>query len=176
MLNKLKSQLTWSMAGKVVKELAIIAVIVVLFQLWRAKDMLDTDGSVTVEPVTTVSLKGETITLFDDPQNTLIYFFAPWCRVCAWSIDSLEGIDGSETSIVVIAMDYESVEAVEQFVQEHNVTVPVALGNSAVAQQFSIKGYPSYYLLNEANQVVAKHFGYTTSTQIKLQQWLATQG
>lgn len=172
MISTLKSKLNWKTAKKVAYEVVTIAVIVLLFQLWRAKDMLDTDGSVVVDPVTTVSLQGEPITLFDKPQKTLIYFFAPWCRVCSWSIGSLEGIDDAKMNIVVIAMDYETVEEVEQFVQDHNVNVQVALGNRAVGQQFSIKGYPSYYLLNDDNQVVAKHFGYTTSTQIKLQDWL----
>lgn len=175
MIATLKSKLNGKRLKKVAFELFVVVLIILAFQMWQSKDMLETDGSVTVEPVTTVSLQGETLTLFDQPQNTLIYFFAPWCRVCAWSIGSLEEIDKSDTNIVVIAMDYESVEAVERFVQEHNVNVPVALGNRAVGQQFSIKGYPSYYLLNENNQVIAKHFGYTTSTQIKLQQWLAIQ-
>lgn len=167
-----KSVLNWKTAKKIVYEVVTIAIIVVLFQFWRAKDMLDTDGSVVVAPVTTVSLQGETITLFNKPQKTLVYFFAPWCRVCSWSIGSLEDINDSEMNIVVIAMDYQTVEEVTQFVQEHNVNVQVALGNSVVGQQFSIKGYPSYYLLNHENQVVAKHFGYTTATQIKLHEWL----
>ena len=176
MIATLKSKFNRKRLKKIIFELLVVMLIVIAVQMWRSKDMLETDGSITVEPVTTVSLQGETLTLFEQPQNTLIYFFAPWCQVCAWSIGSLEAIDKNNTNIVVIAMDYGSVEAVQRFVQEHNVKLPIALGNRAVAQQFSIRGYPSYYLLNENNQVVAKYFGLTTSTQIKLQQWLAMQG
>lgn len=169
---KFQSMFTKKKVGRLVIELVIIAAIIFAVQAWRTKDMLATDGSVQIEPIKTVSLAGEPMMLAKESERTLLYFFAPWCRVCNWSIGSLESLGETNLNIVPVAMDYESLEEVEAFVAKHNIDVDVALGNSQIGQMFGIQGYPSYYLLDENQQVIAKHFGYTTSTQIKLQNWM----
>ncbi len=153
-------------------EVVVIIGIIFAVQAWRTKDMLASDGTVHIEPIKTVSLAGEPMLLAKESERTLLYFFAPWCRVCNWSIGSLENLSETNLNIVPVAMDYESLEEVEAFVAKHNIDVDVALGNSQIGQTFGIQGYPSYYLLDENQQVIAKHFGYTTSTQIKLQNWM----
>ncbi len=154
-------------------EVLIIIALIVGVQYWRTKDMLATNGTITVEPMDAVKLDGGQITLFQDQKSTLLYFFAPWCQVCGWSVGSLDNLADTDLNIIAIAMDYESLEAVEKFVEDHEMKVDVVLGNTAIGQQFGIKGYPSYYMLNKERQVVAKHFGLSTSIHIKLQNWLA---
>ncbi|MCY7294025.1 TlpA family protein disulfide reductase [Alteromonas sp. a30] len=170
---KLKGLFTRKTLFRFVREIIILAVILIALQMWRTKDMLPTDGSITVEPMQTVSLTGKEMTLAKGTERTLLYFFAPWCRVCNWSIGSLADLGDTSLNIVPVAMDYESLEEVQDFVDRHDMDVDVALGNNEIKKHFEIKGYPSYYLLDENKQVIAKHFGYTTSTQIKLQNWLA---
>lgn len=170
---KLQGLVTKKNVFRFLIELLIIALIIVAVQYWRTKDMLASDGTIQLEPVEAVTLAGEQITLFKESERTLLYFFAPWCHVCGWSIGSLENLHNTDLNIVAIAMDYETLEEVEAFVTEHDLKVEVALGNYAIGKQFGIKGYPSYYLLNEQQKVVAKHFGFSTSMHIKLQNWLA---
>lgn len=153
-------------------ELLIIVLLIVGVQYWRTKDMLASDGTIQLTPVEAVTLQGEQITLFSESERTLLYFFAPWCQVCGWSIGSLEKLTDTDLNVVAIAMDYETLEEVERFVQEHEMNVEVALGNRAIGKQFGIKGYPSYYLLDEQQTVVARHFGFSTSMHIKLQNWM----
>ncbi|UAA40433.1 TlpA family protein disulfide reductase [Paraneptunicella aestuarii] len=170
-----KKALRW--IGKFALEILIVLAVIVAVQNWRAKDMLETDGSVEVQPVTAVTLAGNTVELFNEAhvdKTTLVYFFAPWCSICSVSIGSLENLDRDKLNIVVIALDYQASEEVQAFVDEHEMTFDVVMGNSAIAKQFEIRGYPSYYLLNKQQKVIGRHFGFTTSFHIKLQNWLTS--
>ncbi len=159
--------------GKWAAEIFAIVGIVAGIAMWQTRDMLDTDGTNTIPNQQLVSLDGSVQPLLKEGRKTLVYFWAPWCNICAVSIGSLQSVDSSQLDIVTIALDYESLESVEQFVQEHGVTATVLLGTAQTRQQFQIKGYPSYYLLNEDAQVVAKSFGFNTGIGIRIKQWLA---
>lgn len=139
----------------------------------RSHGMLSSDGSVTVESSNLVTLDGRVQPLLKGEKRTLVYFFAPWCSVCAVSIGSIDGIESEELEVVAVALDYAAIEDVEQFVARHDVNASVLLGNNNLKRQFKIKGYPSYYLINEESEVVARSFGFNTSTGIKVKNWLA---
>ncbi|MBE1302097.1 MAG: redoxin domain-containing protein [Alteromonadaceae bacterium] len=156
-------------------EITLLIALVVAITLWQTRDMHATDGSVKIENTYMVSLEGATYPLLQDGRNTLVYFFAPWCSICALSIGSLESVDTTDIDIVVVALDYDSIEAVQAFVEEHQVASRVLLGTNELKESFQIKGYPSYYILDESAHVVAKSFGFNTGIGIKLKQWLATR-
>lgn len=156
-------------------EISLFIAILVAITLWQTRDMHATVGSVKIDNTYMVSLKGETHPLLEEGRSTLVYFFAPWCNVCALSINSIESVDTSDIDIVVVALDFDSIEAVQAFVDEHQVTATVLLGTNELKKQFQIKGYPSYYILDESAYVVAKSFGFNTGIGIKLKQWLATR-
>jgi thiol-disulfide isomerase/thioredoxin len=153
------------------KELAIFAVIFFGITAWQTKDMLGTDGSVEVAATVLPSLAGNTMPLTENGKPTLVYFFAPWCNICKLSIGNLEGVNSDKFNIVTVALDYDSIEAVESFAQEQDLTVPVLLGTQDLKQRFKIKGYPSYYLLDENRKVVSKSYGYSSTLGMKLRAW-----
>jgi thiol-disulfide isomerase/thioredoxin len=117
-----------------------------------------------------VSLDGEVLPLLAEGKPNLLYFFAPWCTVCALSIDNLEYLNPEKVNVVVIALDYSSEQAVRQFVDEHQVSATVLMGHEALKSQFQIQGYPSYYFVDEEQVVTSRAFGYSTALGLKLRE------
>ena len=50
----------------------------------------------------------------------------------------------------------------------HQLTFPVALGHEGVKKTFKIKGYPSYYVLDEQNTIVSRSMGYSSEIGLYL--------
>jgi len=143
---------------------------------WQTRDMLDSDGSVTIQPRAMVSLEGDVHQLFQpnsQAKPTLVYFFAPWCTVCRYSIGNLNDLDPGSVNIVKVALDYTSKESVVDFVISTDTQGPVLLGTNEVKQDFKVPGYPAYYLLNAEQQVVGSAMGYSTEWGMKLNAYLA---
>lgn len=152
------------------RDIVIFAVIISAVMAWQSKDMLDDDGSISVENQVLPDLNGQSGNILTSDKPTLLYFFAPWCKVCALSIGNLDYIDSEKVNVVTIALDYENIKDVEAFVNNHEVKSKVLLGNTKLKNEFQVQGYPSYYLVNEENQIVSRSFGYSTAAGLKLRE------
>ncbi len=150
----------------------MFAVILIGFSLWQSRHLLESDGSIHISPQKLVSLEGETKYISQNGKKTLVYFFAPWCTVCAVSIGNLEYVDEQDVNVVRIALDYRSQQDVEKFVRDNNVSGEILIGTEELKSQFNIMGYPTYYLLDENNIIVASSFGYSTAIGLKLTNFL----
>lgn len=157
------------------KELALFVVLFAGITWWQTKDMLAADGSYVVNlPTSTYKdLQGNITEFVPRGEKTLVYFFAPWCNVCALSIGNLENIIEPDLNIVAVALDYENQEDVKLFVDEHAVKAKVIMGDQALKRQFKIKGYPSYYLIDEDHKVVGRSYGYSSSIGLNVRNWLS---
>ncbi len=102
-----------------------------------------------------------------EADKTLIYFFAPWCTVCHLSIGNLsilrDQISEDKLTILIVALDWKNKNEIEDYVIEHELDFPVLLGDQRWLQQYKIKGFPSYYLLDNKGNIVSKSMGYSTS-------------
>ena len=175
---------------KILGELFLYALVLssamFLVSSWQTRDMLDNSGDVRVAPITLptlptlptratrATLQSEQTLLAPDPRrNTLIYFFAPWCSICRASINNLDGIDEEFTRVVVVALDYDSTQSVQDFIDDVGLNRPVLLGNSEIQAIFRIKGYPSYYILDRDFQVISRDMGYTSEFGLRARAWRA---
>lgn len=161
-----KKRSTW------LRDISIFACVFFAISAWQGRHLLDDDGSILIENSQLVSLDGNVQSITHSGKRTLVYFFAPWCNVCKLSIGNLEYVESDDLNVVRIALDYRSVEGVKQFVEENQVTGTVLLGNEHQKQQFNVPGYPTYYLLDKNNAVVASSFGYSTALGLKLKDLL----
>jgi len=132
-------------------------------QVWKTKDLL-AEG--TVAPWFELTALDGQIYRLEAKQATLLYFFAPWCTICHFNIRNLEKLrrvrPSEELSIFLIALSWNEVKEVNQFVAKHNLTLPVLLGTAEVAKAYHIKGFPTYYILNKEHQIIKKSVGYST--------------
>ena len=64
-------------------------------------------------------------------QLQLVYFFAPWCTVCKYSIANVRSVGKlfSQLDVSYIGLDFESISEVQKFSGEQNLGSNVFLGN-----------------------------------------------
>ncbi len=134
---------------------------------WRASDMREEGES--IRPITSPTLSGDPITFpvsASDNSTTLVYFFAPWCRICDLSIGNLNLIKNefaTEVNILIVALDYQSIDEVRNFIDDKALPYPVILGDSRWAQEYAIKGFPSYYIIDHTGTVLSRTMGYSST-------------
>jgi len=149
------------------------AIFVLLFWAvlaFQSRNMLSTSGEAVIQPFILPTLAGESVTVApDDDRSTLVYFFAPWCTVCRNTIGHLESVDTDRHRVVVIALDWADVQAVEEFVRATGLSYPVLMGTRVTRERFQVQAYPSYYVLDRDFRVVDRAMGYLTVLDLKLQ-------
>ena len=153
--------------------LVLLAEIIVAFALfialseWQARNML-TENS-RPEQLMAPTLSGEYVQ-FPQPDakhdKTLLYFFAPWCTICHLSIENLNTIKSQypeNLQILIVALDYQSVAEVEEFIANHDLPYPIILGDSRWARTYQIKAFPSYYITDASGRVLSRSMGYSST-------------
>ncbi|MCW8866234.1 MAG: TlpA family protein disulfide reductase [Colwellia sp.] len=116
------------------------------------------------------TLMDKTVNISSTGKTTVIYFFAPWCQVCHVSIGNLQALyeKNDQLDVIAVALDYSSIDEVNNFTKRHQLTFPIALGNEAIKHRFSISGYPSYYVVDEENIIIGKSMGYSSELGLYL--------
>lgn len=141
---------------------------------FRESDMLSTDTKIDVlnnYSFTQVpTLMGETVSLSSTNKKTVIYFFAPWCSICHFSISNLQALyeKNPHLDVIAVALDYTDTADVLSFSKEHQLTFPIALGNEKIKHAFAITAYPSYYIISEDNSIIRKSMGYSSELGLYL--------
>lgn len=143
---------------------------------WQTKEMLAADGTVEIEAIELHGIDGQRHSIFErelSGKPTIVYFFAPWCSVCQASITSLNGLDTQKMNVVRIALDYRTAEQVIEFADKTRSEGPILLGDRTIKRDFQVPGYPSYYVLDKNNVVIARSMGYSTEWGMQLKSYIA---
>jgi len=98
-------------------------------------------------------------------QVGIVYFFAPWCRVCRVSIGNLDDLvaGGSVAWGTLVALDYADADEVREFVDRTSVTLPVLLGDAGTARAWSIQAFPTYYVIDADGRIHSRSVGYSSA-------------
>ncbi|MCY0963760.1 thioredoxin-like domain-containing protein [Parathalassolituus penaei] len=102
--------------------------------------------------------------------RTLVYFFAPWCGVCRVSMPGLNSLPRDNLQVIAVALDWQSAEEVQQMVQETGFDGTVMLASHEIGQQWQIRGYPSYYVVDNQGLILHQDTGLSTPPGL----WLRT--
>ena len=86
------------------------------------------------------------------------------------SISNLQAIyeKNDHINVVAVALDYVDKKEVVEFSSQHQLTFPIALGTEQIKTKFKIVGYPSYYVIDEENTIIAKSMGYSSEIGLLL--------
>ena len=105
-----------------------------------------------------------TVQSWQEAPQHLIYFFAPWCQVCAFSQPSLEAFSKlkPDIPIVMIALDWQSANEVKNFKTNHEYKQLILLGNHQFKKQWQVDAYPSYYFVDNEGRITSKDRGLVT--------------
>jgi len=163
----LKSVFSWAF------QIALFVILYYLVTLWQERGLLPSNGSTKAPDFSLVSTEGVRYSLNDlNAKNSVVYFFATWCGVCRLSMGNLQNLyeetDHQKLSVVAIALDWESVEIVKKYKTTHDLTFPVLLGGPNVSQAYLIKGFPTYYILDQQHKIAHVSMGYSSQLGMKL--------
>lgn len=122
-------------------------------------------------------LRGGTYDIADiGDKPTLVYFFAPWCKICGASADNLARLrrlrDENSLEILAVALDWQNVDEVRQYVERHEIDLPVLLGGNNVARDWKIYAFPTYYVLDSDRHIRRRDLGYSTQFGLWWRTWL----
>lgn len=96
----------------------------------------------------------------------VVQFFAPWCTVCRVESDNwarIQSIHGDRVQVLAVALAYENVQAVVEFMGGDLGAYPVLLGNDAVQRAYRVESFPTHYILDEDGRITSQSAGYTTT-------------
>ncbi len=159
---------TWKFWLKALGEILFVIAIFMALSYWQERDMLTSETNV---PVLTARALDDKLYRFPDKlqktEHTLIYFFAPWCKICHLSIGNLNilrnQISEERLRVMIVALDWKNKTEIEDYMAEHDLNFPVLLGDQSWYEQYKIKGFPSYYILDNNGAVLSKSMGYSSS-------------
>ena len=155
---------------------AVMAVVFFSILAFQSRNMLAADGGIAPE-LRGLTLAGEPYDLEDaSTKPALVYFFAPWCRVCAASSGNLNRLrrwrDTNDIEIVAVALDWSAAAEVRDYVERHDLNVTVVLGDARVSRLWRVQAYPSYYVLNSDHRIVRRDIGYSSQLGLWLRAWV----
>lgn len=150
---------TWSALAF---DVSVLVLVFLAVQAWQTRDLpIDEPAPRTVLPL----LDGGVDAAVREGEAGIVYFFAPWCRVCRASIANLDELvtDGRVPWARVVALDYADAEEVRAFIRATGVTLPVLMGDPATAADWSIRGFPTYYVIDAEGRITSRAVGYSTA-------------
>lgn len=132
--------------------------------MFREVSMLPNGEVLSSKSTPLKTLDNKTIELVNMGKTTVVYFFAPWCQICHASISNLQTLyeENNNINVIAVALDYIDKKEVYEFSNQHKLSFPIALGTEQIKAQFKVKGYPSYYVIDEENTVITKSMGYSS--------------
>lgn len=153
----------------------IIFIILMAFSWWQNRGSLAAEGQHAPDFYLT-SLEGNQYHLSSFiGQEVLVYFFAPWCSICQLSADNLNDLrvarSDEDLMILMVALSYEDVSEVKEFVAELELKIPVLLGSEQQVQDYQIVGFPTYYVIDESGNLASKSMGYSTELGMRVRTW-----
>ena len=157
-------------------EALLVVVIVVGVQAWRARDLLPADQRTLAPAFALADLQGKTWSTTElRGKPAVIYFFAPWCGVCAASSPQLRWFHrwrGDDVQVLLVGLDWSAPQELHDYAQRHELTMPVLVGDRATGAAYRIQGYPTYYVIDAEGRVARRDTGLSTVAGL----WLRTLG
>ena len=176
MTEKAPSKTRWAKARSFLLNVALVVVVFVVAMAWQSRNMLPV-GQQAAPELRGVTLAGEAYDLQNaGGKPALVYFFAPWCKICGASAGNLNRmrrwLDPEEFEIVAVALDWASVEEVRDFVERHELEMPVVMGRPGVRQGWQIYAYPSYYVIDSQHRIARRDIGYSSQLGLWWRAWI----
>jgi len=156
--------------GKIIIQALIVAGVFFAVSKWQTSGLL---GKGAAAPDFTLgTLEGGEYTLSETTgRKRLVYFFSPWCRICKFSSHNIVSLRSSfakdDLEIVAVALSWDSEAEVREFAREHDLNVPVVLGDRALGAAYRIRAYPTFYVIDERGLVSGFSTGYTTELGLR---------
>lgn len=154
-------------------DVALIITAFVLVSMWQTRNLPDDEHTPPLEMVWLDDRGADSVMV--PGQVGVIYFFAPWCFYCRASIDNLNDLvdSGQLAWARAVALDYENLDDVREFIDDTGVDLPVLLGSQKTTKDWQIRGFPTYFVIDGKGKIVSRSVGYSTKIGLKTRIWMS---
>jgi len=158
--------------GSLAVDVVLLISVFVLISLWQTRNLPDDEHTPPLEPVWLDEMQAESVMV--PGQVGVVYFFAPWCFYCRKSIDNLDELvsSGQLAWARVVALEYENLDDVREFIRETGVRLPVLLGGPQTSKDWQIRGFPTYFVIDGDGKIVSRSVGYSTKIGLQTRVWM----
>jgi thiol-disulfide isomerase/thioredoxin len=159
--------------GSLIVDVVLLITAFLLISQWQTRDLPDDDHTPALELAWLDDMQAESIIV--PGEVGVIYFFAPWCFYCKHSISNLEGLvaSGKLAWARTVALDYTTLDEVRDFIKETDVNLPVLLGGPKTSNDWNIRAFPTYFVIDEKGQITSRSVGYSTSLGLQARVWMS---
>ena len=145
---------------------AIILAVFLGVNAWQGKALVS--NQVPAPLFRLPALSGDSVALEDfQGKRVLLYFFAPWCKVCDFSIGNLNWVrklrSEDSAALLAVALSYDDLQSVNSFVERNPLEVPVLLGTPELFKSYRIRAFPTVYTVNKFGEIDGSTVGYATT-------------
>lgn len=145
---------------------AIIIAVVLAVTAWQGRDLVSNQVPAPLFRLT--DLSGDSVSLEDfKGRRVLLYFFAPWCKICDLSIGNLNWVrklrGEDSTALLAVALSYDDLQSVKSFQERNTLDVPVLLGTHDMLSSYRIRAFPTVYTVNKSGEIDGSTVGYATT-------------
>ena len=145
---------------------AIIIAVFLAVSAWQGKDLVSNQVPAPLFKLQTLS--GDLVALEEfKGKRVLLYFFAPWCKICDLSIGNLNWVrklrSEDSTELLAVALSYDDLQSVKSFQERNTLDVPVLLGTHDMLSSYRIRAFPTVYTVNKSGEVDGSSVGYATT-------------
>ena len=144
--------------------LIVVIAIYLAFSIWQSRDLIPNKKNAPEFQLS--NIYGSIVNLNNfHGERVLLYFFAPWCKICDLNITNLNWLKklrGNAVNILAIAVSYKDLKSINSFVKSNNVDVPVLIGSNKITNSYQITAFPTIYILNEDSEIISATVGYTS--------------
>jgi len=153
-------------------DVVLLISVFVLISMWQTRNLPDDEHTPPLEPFWLDDMRAESIMV--SGETGVVYFFAPWCFYCRKSIDNLDELvsSGQLAWARVVALEYESLDDVREFIRETGVSLPVLLGGPQTSNDWQIRGFPTYFVIDGDGSIVSRSVGYSTKIGLQARVWM----
>ena len=147
--------------------IAAFVLVAVAVHAWQTRDLLPADRREPAPTLDLVDLDGARWTSAQlKGRPAVVYFFAPWCSVCAASASQLRVFHrwrGDDVQVLLVGLDANDVDELRRYANRHRIELPVLIGHPTTGAEWRVPGYPTYYVLDAAGRVARRDFGLSTA-------------
>lgn len=153
-------------------DVALILTAFILVHMWQTRNLPSDDQTPVLEAVWLDDKSADSVMV--EGQVGVVYFFAPWCFYCRKSIDNLNDLvtSGELAWARVVALEYQSLDEVREFIDETGVDLPVLLGSQQTTSDWQVRAFPTYFVIDEEGGIVSRSVGYSTKIGLKTRVWM----
>ena len=73
-----------------------------------------------------------------------------------------------DLEILVVGLSWEHEQEILEFKNDLELTMPVLIGSEQQMQDYKIKGFPTYFVIDEEGKVTHRSVGYSTEMGMRL--------